>query len=89
MPNLDRIFSNIRRYVNLDEADQEQMASIIRVNNVKKRQFLVQPGFVCTHQIYVHRGALRSYYVTQLGVEHTIQFALDDWFISDFNSYIT
>lgn len=23
------------------------------------------------------------------GTEHTIQFAIDDWFISDFNSYIT
>jgi len=49
----------------------------------------VQPGFVCTHQIFVLKGALRSYFVTQKGDEHTIQFAVEDWFISDFNSYIS
>ncbi|MEM9679915.1 MAG: Crp/Fnr family transcriptional regulator, partial [Bacteroidota bacterium] len=33
-------------------------------------------------------GALRSYFVNYDGDEHTIQFAVEDWFISDFNSYI-
>ena len=83
------IIDNIKRFVPLTEEDEKQLMAIAKVQPVKKRQFLVQPGFVCTHQIFVLKGALRSYFVTQKGEEHTIQFALEDWFISDFNSYIS
>ena len=34
------------------------------------------------------KGAFRSFFITNEGVEHTIQFAIEDWFISDFASYI-
>ncbi|MEM7109864.1 MAG: Crp/Fnr family transcriptional regulator, partial [Bacteroidota bacterium] len=61
----------------------------VTTSRVKKRQFIVQPRFVCKHQTYVVSGALRSYFVTDNGEDHTIQFAINDWFISDFNSYIS
>jgi len=89
LSDLKKILANINRYVELIEQDEEQFIEIIKTNRVKKRQFLVQPGFICTHQIYVVKGALRSYFVTNEGIEHTIQFAVEDWFISDFNSYIS
>lgn len=79
----------MKRFVSLSDEDESQLEAIARLHHVKKRQFLVQPGFVCTHQIFVLKGALRSYFVTQNGDEHTIQFAVEDWFISDFNSYIS
>ncbi len=79
----------MKRFVPLTEEDENQLIAIAKLHYVKKRQFLAQPGFVCTHQIFVLKGALRSYFVTQNGEDHTIQFAIEDWFISDFNSYIS
>jgi len=75
--------------VSLNEQDEQQFCSIIRTTKVKRRQFIVQPNFVCSHQTYVFTGAFRSYFVNDEGVDHTIQFAVEDWFISDFNSYIS
>ncbi len=89
MSDSQNILNNIKRYVELSEQDEADFIAIVKTSRVKRRQFLVQPGFVCTHQFYVVKGALRSYFVTNKGTEHTIQFAIDDWFISDFNSYIT
>jgi len=83
------ILDNIKKYVDLNNEDEKQFISIIRETRVKKRQFIVQPGFICSHQTYVVRGAFRSYFVNDEGIDHTIQFAIDDWFISDFNSYIS
>lgn len=34
------------------------------------------------------KGAFRAYAVTNEGQEHTVQFAIENWWISDFNSYI-
>jgi CRP-like cAMP-binding protein len=36
----------------------------------------------------VVRGALRAYVVGEEGQDHTIQLAVDQWWISDYNSYI-
>jgi len=89
MNKIEPILNNIKKYVQLNGDDEKQFVSIIRERRIKKRQFIVQPGFVCTHQTYVVNGAFRSYFADNKGDEHTIQFAIDDWFISDFNSYIT
>jgi len=83
------IFNNINQYVDLNTDDEKQLVSVIKTTHVKKRQFIVQPGFICTHQTYVVKGAFRAYLLNVDGAESTIQFAIDDWFISDFNSYIT
>lgn len=82
------ILGNLNRYLDLNEEDEKQFCAIVRTTKVKRRQFIVQPNFVCTHQTYVVNGAFRSYFISKEGVEHTIQFAIEDWFISDFNSYI-
>ncbi len=83
------ILNNIKKYVDLTEVDEKDFIDIVSTSKVKKRQFIVQPRFVCKHQTYVVKGALRSYFVGNDGTDHTIQFAIEDWFISDFNSYIT
>jgi len=88
MTEYKQILTNINKYVDLNNEDEQQFVSIVRESRIKKRQFIVQPGFVCAHQTYVVKGALRSYFVNNEGIDHTIQFAIDDWFISDFSSYI-
>lgn len=88
MENYENIINNVKRYVSLNENDEKQFISIIRTTYVKRRQFIVQPNFICSHQTYVLKGAFRSYFVNDEGIDHTIQFAIEDWFISDFNSYI-
>ncbi|WP_291722354.1 Crp/Fnr family transcriptional regulator [Bernardetia sp.] len=88
MNSHQNILKNIKRYVDLSSQDEEAFVSIIKRSRVKKRQFIVQPNFVCTHQTYIEKGTFRSYFLTDQGTEHTLQFAIEDWFISDFTSYI-
>ncbi|WP_245593060.1 Crp/Fnr family transcriptional regulator [Crocinitomix catalasitica] len=88
LKNYENILNNIKRYVPLNEEDEQQFISIVRTTKIKRRQFIVQPNFTCSHQTYVLKGAFRSYFVNDEGMEYTIQFAIEDWFISDFNSYV-
>lgn len=88
LEDYENILNNIKRYVPLDQDDEQQFISIVRTTKIRRRQFIVQPNFVCSHQTYVLKGAFRSYFVNNEGLDHTIQFAIEDWFISDFNSYL-
>lgn len=85
-PNL---LANISRYVTLTAAEQERLISIIHIARIKKRQFIDQPGFTSGYRNYVAKGAFRSYFIDNDGKDHTVQIAMEDWFVSDFYSYIT
>ena len=87
--NYSSILSNIERHVKLTDEETEMLTSIIRTTRVKKRQFIVQPGFVCQHRNYVVKGAFRVYYLSDDGKEHTVSIGVEDWFVSDFYSYVT
>jgi len=69
-------------------AELDEFCATFKPVKVKKRQFIVQPEFVAKHRYYVVQGSFRAYVVSDEGQEHTIQFAIDDWWISDYNSYI-
>jgi CRP-like cAMP-binding protein len=77
-----------RKFIELSPAECVEVNSCFKEVRVKKRQFIVQPNFVATHRNYVVNGAFRSYVVADEGQEHTIAFAIDDWWITDYNSYI-
>ena len=82
------ILDNISRYVSLTEEETARFLSILRTTRVKKRQFIVQPGFVCQHRNYIVEGAFRVYYLDDDAKEHTVSIGVEDWFVSDFYSYV-
>ena len=81
------IISHIDRIVPLSDEEKAAFAEIVEERRVKRKSFIVQPGFVCKHQSHVVSGAFRSYFISPDGDEHTIAIAIDDWWISDFYSY--
>lgn len=89
MVDLTPLLHNLRRYVDFSEAEAQQLAAITKATRFKKRQFLDQPGFVSNHRNYILQGAFRSYFIDDEGKDHTVQIAIEDWFVSDFYSYIT
>ena len=89
MNNYDSILNNIARYVSLSEEEVKILTSLIRTTRVKKRQFIVQPGFVCQYRNYVVKGAFRVYHLDNDGKEHTVSIGVEDWFVTDFYSYVT
>jgi CRP-like cAMP-binding protein len=84
----NKIISYIDKFVELTEEEKEIFSSCFKEVKIKKRQFIVQPNFVAKHRYYVSKGAFRAYVVADEGQDHTITFAIDDWWITDYNSYI-
>ena len=68
--------------------EETYFASLLRITRVKKKQYIVQPDFTCRYRSYIVSGAMRAYLIDKKGDDHTIAFAIEDWWISDYNSYI-
>ena len=88
MDDFSAIINYVSRFIKLDEEDKTYYASLLKIKTVKKKQFIVQPDFVCTHRTYILKGAMRAYLFDAGGQEHTVSFGIEDWWIADFNSYI-
>jgi CRP-like cAMP-binding protein len=82
------ILNNVARYISLTDEEKIYYTSLLKIKKVKKKQYIVQPDFVCNHRTYIAKGAMRSYFIDASGQEHTVAIAVDDWWIADFASYI-
>src|SRR5689334_7725180 len=84
----EQLQQHILKRVAFSEEEFAEFASAFQLVKIKKRQFIIQLEFVAKHRYYVVQGSFRAYVIGDAGEEHTIQFAIDDWWISDYNSYI-
>lgn len=83
----DFLARHIRSRVELLDEEMDFILSQFKLTRIKKRQFIVQPGFIAKYRNFVCSGAFRAYVVVDNGEDHTIQFAIEDWWITDYNSY--
>ncbi len=82
------IGSYASQFVDLTAEEIAVFTAAFKPIKAKKRQFLVQPNFVAKHRYFVLNGAVKAYVVGEDGQEHIIQLAIEEWWISDYNSYM-
>ncbi len=54
---------------------------------VKKGDVVLKANDLVTHQYYVAEGCLRTFFLDHHGKEYTLQFAIQDWWISDYTAF--
>jgi hypothetical protein len=74
-PEFELLAKHILKRVNLSEEELNFMVSQFKLTRIKKRQFIVQPGFTAKHRNFVCKGFFRAYVVLDNGADHTIQYA--------------
>src|ERR1700709_537043 len=88
MTSQDKIIDYIKNIVPLTEDEALQFGTSFKEIKIKRRQFIIQPQFVAKCRYFVVHGSVRAYVIDNDGQEHTIQLAIEEWWISDYNSYM-
>ncbi len=83
-----KIIDYAQKLVPLSQQEAELFASVFVETKVKKRQYVVQPSFTAKKRYFVLEGAFRAFVVGDDGNDYTISFAIENWWITDYNSYI-
>lgn len=78
----------IEKILPLDHDEINAFTDAFKEAKIKKRQFIVQPGFTAKYRNFIIEGAFRSYVIGDSGTDHTVSFGIKDWWITDYNSYI-
>ncbi|RXK60790.1 Crp/Fnr family transcriptional regulator [Lacibacter luteus] len=79
---------HIEKITPLTDKEFDYIFSHFTTRKYKKHQFLVQDDTAVQHDYFVLKGMLKASYITaEDGKEHILQFAWEDWWITDYQAY--
>lgn len=70
-------------HVDIEVEVINQIINQCKIKQYKKNDFLLRQGEKCSHSFFVEKGLLRQYSIDDKGKEHIIQFASENWFMTD------
>ena len=80
------LLTHIRRFVSLTREEENILINALRHKKLRKKEFLLKEQQVCTANHFVLKGCFRMYFIQENGVEQIIQFAIENWWITDYQS---
>jgi CRP-like cAMP-binding protein len=81
---LEELIKKIKSSIDLSLEAEEYLISISREKIVSKGSILIRQGQTVNKIFFITGGCLRSYCIDKNGKEHTLQFAIKNWWISDY-----
>jgi CRP/FNR family transcriptional regulator, anaerobic regulatory protein len=86
---MKNLIQHIQSYVHLTNSDLKRLHEEGRTFSVKKKDFLLREGDICQSNYFVSQGCLRLFFIKENGNEQITQFAIENWWISDYMSLLT
>jgi CRP/FNR family transcriptional regulator len=83
---MDQLITHIRKFIALDDAEAAMVIPYFRNESFKKKSLLLNEGNICSTQYFVLKGCVRLYIINEKGNEQTLQFGIENWWITDYMS---
>ncbi|WP_443939052.1 Crp/Fnr family transcriptional regulator [Pedobacter sp. MW01-1-1] len=71
----------------LTDPEFDYILSHFTTKKLRKHQYLIQEDEIVTNDYFVIKGLLKASHFDSDGKEHILQFALEDWWITDYQAY--
>ncbi len=85
----EALFRSVTAKVTLTDVELNALKSYFIPKKIRKRQYLLNAGDVCPHITFVEHGMLRSFMSDDEGRESIVQFATEERWISDMESFFS
>ncbi|MGI9649652.1 Crp/Fnr family transcriptional regulator [Chryseobacterium sp. RLHN22] len=81
------IIKNISRFVTLTPEEEKIYEDLLTLQKFPKKTHLLREGEICQFEGFIKEGCVRTYYLDENGFEVTLLFAVEDWWITDIDSF--
>lgn len=83
------LIQHLQNHINLSPNDIDKIRSIVSVEHLNKKAFLLSGGQVSSHMNFIAKGCLNNFYIDEEGKKQMIVFGVEQWWINDLYSYLT
>lgn len=85
---MQNLIEHLKKYISLTADDVELLSTFIKLKTIKKKEFLLKEGQICSANYFVEKGLLRLFFINEKGIEQVTHFALENWWLADYMSFI-
>ena len=85
IPNL---INYIKRYIKISESEINLFNSYLKPKKLNKKEYLLKPDKICKSRYFITKGCLRVFYIDNKGNEQIVHFAIENWWITDYESLV-
>ena len=79
----------INRYVECSDEEFEVIKTYLKPQSFKKKAYVLSEGQICKHYYFILEGLVRFYYIDEKATEIVTQFAIEHWWFTNYESFIT
>lgn len=79
---------HIEEIISLTDDEFDFILSHFEQVKKRKHQYILQEGEVANKEYWIIRGCLKSYFFDEKGKEHILQFGMENWWITDYESFV-
>lgn len=77
------LFEHINKFIEISEEDFNEILPFFDYRNLNKKEIIIEAGNKCNFNYFVLNGCLQMYFINDKGTERTIQFAIENWWMTD------
>ncbi len=83
-----QLFEYLNRYVTFESTEIDLIYSHLEERMFPSKSFLLEEGTTCRFKYFIIKGVVRSYYIDERGKEKITQFAIDNWWVTNMESFV-
>lgn len=84
---IEPLLAYFQKTIPLKNEEKQLVIELFKPKLYRKRQYVLLEGVVCNQFNFVVRGCLRMYKIDDKGNTHILQFASENWWLSDIGSF--
>jgi CRP-like cAMP-binding protein len=84
--SISKLVTHLQRFVQITEKEKDVLTSLVQIKSVTDKEYLLTEGKVCNSKYFIIQGCVRKYINHPSGEKQIIQFAIENWWITDYTS---
>lgn len=85
--HMQQLITHIARHSSISPAKLDSIDGYFETRTFRKKELLLQEGQRCNEKFFIVKGCVHLFYLRQNGVEQTVDFAMENWWASDFMAF--
>lgn len=85
---MHQLRKHIEEIIPLTDEEFTYVLGHFETTHKRKHQYIVQEGEVVNKEFWVVKGCLKSYFFDANGKEYILQFGMENWWITDYESFV-
>lgn len=83
----EKLLQHIRKFIEIDPTNEIEILNFFQSETIRKKENLIEFNDRCKFHYFVVTGCLRMFFIDNKGTEQTIQFAIENWWMTDYSAF--